>query len=334
MRIARYLVLALLCSCAVAQTGPANPASDDTVVVGNTAQPVQWVHRDNIQAAITLAGPKGVVWIPASYAGTDCQPISNCNPGTTTIVDLRTGGLSPGGVINVAVVNAGLLTVGPGNPQGISAFLFNTCDPVGMFNGSYAQLTAMIDPAEGVCVLAFNPDGTGNQNLVSVAQQNSPKLEGSVLAWNDYINRWSVVPGGVSLGSQTGVASFPSVAFLDKTCWVDGFLHTNLASCVNYFANQGLAGGVIYDNLPEDITANPFPTSFSGKVFFGTGKAATTCGTGNVNCWVAEVPIIFPAGLDPVGAGPITNGGNFSGGTGFTSDRTSQLRSVPQRSQR
>lgn len=66
-------------------------ADDNIVVVGNQALPVQWTHQGTIQGAIKQAGPKGVVMIPATYAGTDCTPLSVCNPGTTLLIDLRGG---------------------------------------------------------------------------------------------------------------------------------------------------------------------------------------------------------------------------------------------------
>lgn len=66
-------------------------ADDNIVVVGNQALPVQWTHQGTIQGAIKQAGPKGVVMIPATYAGTDCNPLSVCNPGTTLLIDLRGG---------------------------------------------------------------------------------------------------------------------------------------------------------------------------------------------------------------------------------------------------
>lgn len=70
-------------------------ASDNIVVVGDQAQPVQWVHQSSIQVAIVSAGPTGAVWIPNTYTGTDCNPIATCNPGTTLVIDLRGGAFKP-----------------------------------------------------------------------------------------------------------------------------------------------------------------------------------------------------------------------------------------------
>src|ERR1700691_1802115 len=80
------IVWALLVAGCFAQT-----ADDSIVVVGNQAQPVQWTHQGSIQSAILRAGPHGVVWIPATYPGTDCSPLSSCAPGSTLIIDLRGG---------------------------------------------------------------------------------------------------------------------------------------------------------------------------------------------------------------------------------------------------
>lgn len=82
----RNLLLAVLLLGAVSF---GQSADDNIVVVGNQSQPVQWTHQNSIQAAIQRAGPKGVVWIPATYAGTDCNPVSSCDPGNTLVIDLR-----------------------------------------------------------------------------------------------------------------------------------------------------------------------------------------------------------------------------------------------------
>lgn len=66
-------------------------ADDNFVVVGNPAQPVQWTHASSIQIAILRAGVNGTIWIPANYSGTDCNPISSCNPGSALVIDLRGG---------------------------------------------------------------------------------------------------------------------------------------------------------------------------------------------------------------------------------------------------
>ena len=107
---------------------------------------------------------------------------------------------------------------------------------------------------------------------------------------------------------------------LNGTCYVDGFVHINLASCVNALTANGQASGIIYDNLPEEITSNPFPSSFAGKLYLGpdVGGAASTCGTGNVNCWVWDVPAVIPAGLDVQGVGGVIAGNSWSTGTAFT----------------
>lgn len=101
----RRLLIALLTLASLCQ---GQAASDNQVVVGNPAQPVQWAHAPSIQQAILQAGPTGAVWIPATYAGNDCNPLSSCSPGTTLIVDLRGGtfatfpALNGGGTITPA----------------------------------------------------------------------------------------------------------------------------------------------------------------------------------------------------------------------------------------
>jgi hypothetical protein len=90
----------------------AQSADDSIVLVGNQAQPVQWTHQNSIQAALLRAGPKGVVWIPGTYAGTDCNPLSSCNPGTTLIIDLRNGTFSTYPALSGAGASTPLLLTG------------------------------------------------------------------------------------------------------------------------------------------------------------------------------------------------------------------------------
>jgi hypothetical protein len=87
-------------------------ADDNIVLVGNQAQPVQWTHQNSIQAAILRAGPKGVVWIPGTYTGTDCNPLSSCSPGTTLIIDLRGGTFQTYPVLSGAGASTPLLLTG------------------------------------------------------------------------------------------------------------------------------------------------------------------------------------------------------------------------------
>lgn len=114
-------VLALLIALTAAVFGQA--ASDNIIVVGNVAQPVQWVHQVDIKTALLKAGPNGTVIIPANYIGTDCAPISSCTPGTTLVIDLRGGlfqtvpAISGGnGVTTVSVTPANGVTGSVANP--------------------------------------------------------------------------------------------------------------------------------------------------------------------------------------------------------------------------
>lgn len=88
----RKLVLIAALVTAISGALFGQTADDSTVVVGNPAQPVQWLHKGSIKEAIQRAGPTGTVWIPSNYLGTDCNPIATCNPsGLTTVIDLRSG---------------------------------------------------------------------------------------------------------------------------------------------------------------------------------------------------------------------------------------------------
>lgn len=123
-------------------------ASDKIVVVGNRAQPVQWNHRESIQDAINAAQPNGTVIIPSSYAGTDCNPVANCNPGSVIVQDWRTNSGGSG-------VNCG----------GINAIVFQS---------AIGQL-AICDPNATL-------DGNGNMQLTSLTTTGNVTAGGAVTA--------------------------------------------------------------------------------------------------------------------------------------------------------
>lgn len=203
------LKTSLLAACAcLLSIAPlfAQSVSDNTVVVGNPAQPVQWEHRGSIQDAINRAGPAGTVWIPASYAGTDCNPIATCNPGTTQILDWRPGGVLAGVVV---VSSPGPFTVGQPTSPAISAILFNTCDPFGLANnGGLGQLTSVADPATGNnCALAWLPDGALiPQREFTTAFQSVPYVSGNIWAFNTELGL-PVVVQNTTIDPVTGTIS-------------------------------------------------------------------------------------------------------------------------------
>lgn len=147
------LFIALFWAMGIAASGQTaqNQASDDTVVVGNPAQPVQWEHRQSIAAAIKRAGPKGTVWIPPTYSGTDCNPIASCSPGTTIIIDLRNGGIG-------AQVFSGV----PSGTCATNAVAVNalTGDFYACVGGAWLKI--------GPSAAAGNPGGTAGQLQVNV----------------------------------------------------------------------------------------------------------------------------------------------------------------------
>jgi hypothetical protein len=115
------------------------------------------------------------VWIPGTYAGTDCEPLSICNPGTTLIIDLRGGMFQTwpplaasaipnplvvqGLTVNGSAIVNGQAVFGPcgGTVPCISGFTFNAADPFGLCNAAGKdQLTDVIDPTDGEGSLAFN----------------------------------------------------------------------------------------------------------------------------------------------------------------------------------
>jgi hypothetical protein len=144
----RSLAIALLVLGATVGVWAQNTdaASDRIVVVGNRAQPVQWNHRESIQDAINAAKPNGTVIIPSSYAGTDCNPVANCNPGSVIVQDWRTN--SGGSGVNCSGVNAVV------------------------FQSAIGQL-AICDPNATL-------DGNGNLGIVSINASGNIVAQGNV----------------------------------------------------------------------------------------------------------------------------------------------------------
>jgi hypothetical protein len=101
-------------------------------------------------------------------------------------------------------------------------------------------------------------------------------------------------------------------------CIVDGFVHKNIAACGTYLGTTlGLNGGIIYSNLPEDVTTDPWPANFTPQLHLGTGLASSTCNTTHLNCWVLEVPIPLLPGSTIEGSGRV-QGTTQSEGTTIT----------------
>lgn len=130
------------------------PSSDNMIVVGNGSQAVQWLHRADIQASILAAGPQGVVWIPPTYEGTDCNPISSCNPGSVLVIDLRGGmfqtypGIAGGSLLNtvntwqaIQYYNADIHMLPAGGPN----FYFNR------------QISTSANAPQNGCSFCFGP---------------------------------------------------------------------------------------------------------------------------------------------------------------------------------
>lgn len=137
-------------------------ASDKIVVVGNRAQPVQWNHRESIQDAINAAQPNGTVIIPSSYAGTDCNPVANCNPGSVIVQDWRTN--SGGSGVNCGGINAIVFQSAIGQ--------LAICDPNATLDGN-GNLTAVSGTFSGA-VTAGSLSTTGPGGVLHLKFQQPP----------------------------------------------------------------------------------------------------------------------------------------------------------------
>lgn len=97
----------LICALVVGACAQ-NPSNSNIVFVGNEAQPVQFTHKANIQAAITRAGIGGMVVIPSDYVN---PSETFTNPNGIVILDLRKGsfGVQTSDNGGVEVLNGSLL---------------------------------------------------------------------------------------------------------------------------------------------------------------------------------------------------------------------------------
>lgn len=168
----RIAILALLCSATTflcAQVD--NVASDRIVVVGNIAQPVAWNHRNTIQDAINKAQPNGTVIVPTTYIGTDCNPVSICNPGSVNVIDWRQpgganfaappplGNLTPNSVNATTVSSTQQLSAGTSGQPGQQSFYF--VPDVGGVCAYHAGFNSPLDELNDVFgALMWNPQGS------------------------------------------------------------------------------------------------------------------------------------------------------------------------------
>lgn len=200
-RLLSILVLATACF--------AQQPSDFWVVVGNPAQPVQQVHSNTIQEAIRRAGPLGTVWIPATYTGTDCNPLSSCTPGTTLIVDLRGGtfttfpaGAGSGNVsgstldANIPLIGAGATSIQKDTAHVIArtGTDINTSDQV-----TATHLSAALPIAQG-----------GLNSTATPSTGNIPLFDGTKYAPNSVSGNGSLSSLGVLTVNSLNGLTFPA----------------------------------------------------------------------------------------------------------------------------
>lgn len=154
-------------------------ASDKIVVVGNRAQPVQWNHRESIQDAINAAQPNGTVIVPSRYLGTDCNPISACNPGSVIVLDWRS---ASGGIVQpCSPITPGAVAVYTSNGQSVTCLVGIVLsagtensqewgDNVTVANADPGQMK--LASVGGVPSIGFNGPLSAIETAANVAQPN------------------------------------------------------------------------------------------------------------------------------------------------------------------
>jgi len=184
-----YLVLCVLGIVGQLRAQIDDTASDRIVVVGNVSQPVAWNHRRTIQEAINKAQPNGTVVIPTSYQGTECNPVSTCNPGNVVVIDWRSTQQSN---ISAASISAtqGLQALFPTQP-----IAWIAPDPTGLcpFADNYLPNGAVQFCSNGTGP-ALENWGEGNFQDVVIRPPVSPPSDGSIPAWSAARGDWEVAP--------------------------------------------------------------------------------------------------------------------------------------------
>lgn len=156
-------------------------ASDKVVVVGNPSQPVAWNHRRTIADAIQKAQPSGTVVIPSSYTGTECNPISSCNPGNVVVIDWRTPQ-------NLTSVTLGFQSLPPALPK-----IAMPPDPTGNCDYPSAYL---LPGAVQLCNLGTGPLvenwGQGNYQDMVVRQPIGAPADDSIIFYSITNGDWEI----------------------------------------------------------------------------------------------------------------------------------------------
>jgi hypothetical protein len=176
--------------------------------------------------------------------------------------------------------------------------------------------------------LFWNPFGlTGQGQAVLTARyQPANPANGQFYVWNNGIGHVDLeLPPNTLIDPITGALQATFVgptANNNPACNVNGVTYSTLAGCVGYFATNNSGGRIDHNLGAEDITVNPFQLGMGAEVKLGkgihSGGANHPCGTANLNCYVAEVPLILPNGTRVRGSGLVQQEHDPSEGTMIT----------------
>jgi len=168
---------------------------------GNPSQPITMVTEGvGIAKAISDAGPFGVVWIPASYQGSDCVPVSSCNGGGQLVIDLRNGKFAPSNLANIATGTNGQLVgyTGTGTLGPVTTMPTNIAGAKpDEIRGSDGAMVQMVNGTTGTA---------GSTQAYTTNYANELVLD--IYSWIDGTGAdFSVAPSGVSVVSLAPAAS-------------------------------------------------------------------------------------------------------------------------------
>jgi hypothetical protein len=295
----RSLVSTLALVCLAALGGvcqSTDAASDRIVVVGNKAQPVQWNHRETIQEAINLAKPSGTVIIPTNYPGSDCNPLSNCNPGNVCVIDWRINGVGTGNCNGGNGGGGG----GGATPGGSDSYIqFNSSGTLGgaadyrydrvghnVFfpDGSAWNPAGLVFPSSGNLLLSTV--GT-QQQLLGPAEKSSCVGSGDPTFAASFVNLCSVAStnnnvAAATMYGQTGDGKYLQWSLLPGSGAVTDGLGYNFSAGSAELLRDG--GSALHDLLNIDRATRSVH-------FYGALNFPNAAGTGNTFGAAGAVPV-------------------------------------------
>lgn len=266
MIMRNLLIAALLTAALWAQQ--VNQANNGVIVVGNEAQPVQPLHKSNIQEAIKLAGTTGTVIIPADYL----YPTETfTNPNNITVLDYRNKTLKVwGGGVELASGSKLILGYSAATNYYVNSATGTVCNKLVKLDGTGKAVVTSGGETLGIIGVAIAGCGTSGTVQVATSGQVPILFDTPSVTVSDYVAISAgsglvsdVVGGSPGSGQNIGRiilkpdGSLPSACNAGANCYVQ--LQLGSASG----GGAGCASGCVLTTPPGSQTVTqPGGTQF------------------------------------------------------------------------